>query len=70
MMSVTMSVKEISSVFVELVLHFILFEELDIAPLPKVMSCLFALCSPHGSGVIRQRTNAQHILSDLREALA
>ncbi len=36
MMSVSMSAKEISSVSIELVLHFILFKKLDTAPLPKV----------------------------------
>ncbi len=39
-MSVSMSAKEISSVSVELVLHFTLFEELDTAPLPKVARLL------------------------------
>ncbi len=39
-MSVSMSAKQISSVSVELVLHFILFEELDTAPLPKVARLL------------------------------
>ncbi len=40
MMSVSMSAKEISSVSIELVLHFILFEELDTAPLSKVARLL------------------------------
>ncbi len=70
MMSVSLSAKEISSVSIELVLHFILFKELDTAPLPKVARLLVALCSPHGSGVIHQHSIAQHILSDLREVLA
>ena len=70
MMSVRLYTNKISSFFFYLVLHFILFYELDTAPLPKVARLRVSLCSPHGSGVIRQRTNAQHILSDLREALA
>ncbi len=40
MISVSMSAKEISSVSIELVLHFILFEELDTASLPKVARLL------------------------------
>jgi hypothetical protein len=39
-MSVSMSTKEISSVSVELVLHFILFKELETAPLSKVARLL------------------------------
>ena len=39
-MSVSLSTKEKGSVFIELVLHFILFKELDTAPLPKVARLL------------------------------
>ncbi len=48
-MSVSMSTKEISSVSVELVLHFNLFKELDIAPLPKVARLL--VCSLQSSWI-------------------